>query len=326
MGASFQQVNLVSDTSIFGAAKIDVNLGNPWGIAIGPTGILWIAANHTGSTVIYDGQGNTILPAISIPLNGMPRGASPSGAVFNGTTDFVIPANGKPGKFIYSTEDGILSAWNSGTSTITVADRSGANAVYKGLAIANDGTGNFLYATDFHNGKVDVYDNAYHYVTNKPFIDPGIPAGFAPFNIQNINNELYVTYAKQKAPDAHDDEAGAGNGFVDVYKPDGSFVKRFASQGPLNSPWGIAQVPAGFGIPQNDILVGNFGDGRINIYDSTGSYQGQMKGNGTPISIQGLWAIVFPQSSAGGLNTDWLYFTAGPQAETFGLFGYLQKQ
>ena len=267
-----------------------------------------------------------MLANVGIPLNGEANGASPTGVVYNSTTNFVIPATGQPAKFIYVSEDGIVAAWNTGDTTITVADRSGADAVYKGIAIANDGTANFIYVSDFHNAKVDVFDQSFHYVTNKTFTDPNMPAGYAPFNIQNIGGQLYITYAKQKAPDNADDEKGAGNGYVDVYKPDGTLVKRFASQGTLNSPWGIAQAPPGFGQVANAILIGNFGDGRINVFDANGNYQAQLQSNGTPISIDGLWAITFPSSTTGGLDLNTLYFTAGPQSETYGLFGYLRKK
>ncbi len=323
---SYAQTNLVADTGGYNAARVDTNLDNPWGIAIGPTGVFWIANNHSGSTSVYNGTGGQVLANVGIPLQGVANGASPSGVVYNSTTNFIIPANGQASKFIYVTEDGIVSAWNTGDSTIAVADRSAANAVYKGIAIANDGTANFIYVADIHNAKVDVFDQSFNYVTNKPFVDPSMPAGFAPFNIQNIGGQLYITYAKQKSPDNMDDQAGAGNGYVDIYTPAGVFVKRFASQGTLNSPWGIAQAPSGFGLVSNAILIGNFGDGRINIFDANGNYQGQLMNGSTPISIDGLWAITFPQSTAGSLDVNTLYFTAGPQSETYGIFGYLKKQ
>ena len=323
---SFQQTNLVADSTGFGAARIDANLNNPWGIAIGPTGALWISDNHSGNTSIYDGSGNTLLANVGIPLHGVANGSAPTGVVYNATTSFMIPANGLPAKFIYVSEDGIVAGWNTGDTTVTLADRSAQNAIYKGVAIATDGGSNFIYAADFHNAKVDVFDQSFNLVNNKPFVDPSIPAGFAPFNIQNIGGQLYVTYAKQSGPDNEDDQAGAGFGYVDVYKADGSFVKRFASQGTLNSPWAVAQAPAGFGLGTNAILVGNFGDGRINIYDAAGAYQGQLSNNGSVIAINGLWALTFPTSTAGGLDLNTLYFTAGPQGETYGIFGNLKRK
>jgi len=321
---SYQEVNLVADTIGFGAARIDTKLLNAWGIAIGPTGKIWISANHSGSTVIYDANGTQLLAPVDIPLGATRNGASPTGVIYNSTSNFLIPGKGIS-SFIYSTEDGILSAWNAstGTSTMTVADRSAAGAVYKGIAMANDGGANFIYATDFHNAKIDVFDNSFTFVTTKPFVDPGIPAGFAPFNIQNIGGQLYVTYAKQLAPDNHDDESGLGNGYIDIYTTGGILVKRFASQGMLNSPWGIVQAPVAFGQGTNAILVGNFGDGNINVFNANGTYQGKLMQNGAAISIPGLWAITFDDVSPADPNQ--LYFTAGPTLEAHGLFGYLKK-
>ncbi len=323
-GPSYQQVNLVADTAGFGAGRIDAMLLNAWGIAIGPTGKIWIAANHSGAALIYDNNGAQLLAPVNVPLGTVRNGASPDGIIYNTTSDFVIPGMGKS-LFILSTEDGILSAWNANTSgaALTVADRSSTGAVYKGIAMATDGGANFLYATDFHNAKVDVFDNTFTYVTSKPFIDPGIPAGYAPFNIFNLGGQLYVTYAKQLAPDYKDDESGPGHGFVDIYTPGGVLVKRFASQGMLNSPWGITQAPAAFGQVANAILIGNFGDGNINVYDANGVYQGKLMQGNSAINIPGLWAITFDNVAPADPNQ--LYFTAGPTEEAHGLFGYLKK-
>jgi uncharacterized protein (TIGR03118 family) len=321
---SYQQVNLVSDTAGFGAGRIDAMLLNAWGIAILPNGQIWIATNHSGATVIYDNNGMGLMSPVNIPLGSVRNGSSPDGAVYNTTADFVIPGKGTS-SLIFSTEDGILSAWNAsaGISSITVADRSAAGAVYKGLAIANDGGADFIYATDFFNGKIDVFDNSFNYVTTKPFVDPAIPAGYAPFNIVTIGGQLYVTYAKQLAPDNHDDESGPGHGFVDIYTPGGLLVKRFVTQGQLNSPWGIAPAPVTFGQGANSILIGNFGDGNINVYDVNGVYQGKLMNGSNPVSIPGLWAIAFDNVAPADPN--WLYFTAGPMSEAHGLFGYVKK-
>ncbi len=321
---SYQQVNLVSDTAGYGAARTDALLGNAWGIAIGPTGAFWISANHSGSSVIYGNDGAQLRGPITTPFGGAHAGASPTGVVYNSTTDFLIPGLGAS-TFIYATENGVLTAWNSSTgdSSMLVASRSAVSAVYKGLTIANDGASNFIYAADFHNAKIDVYDRNFAYVTTKPFTDPNIPAGYAPFNIKNIGGQLYVTYAKQLGPDNKDDQAGAGNGYVDIYTPAGVLVKRFASQGMLNSPWGITQAPTAFGQPANAVLIGNFGDGHINVYDVNGNYQTQLMTNGTVISIPGLWDITFNTVSPADPNR--LYFTAGPASEAHGLFGYLKK-
>ena len=316
------QVNLVSDTAGYGAARIDTNLLNAWGIAAVPGGPLWISANHKGVSVIYDKMGKALRAPVTIPSIAPGGTGAPTGVIFNSTTDF------GGNKFIFASEDGIVAAWSSGNSAVTVADRSSFSAVYKGIAMANDGTANFLYLTNFKGGKVDVFDKNFNYVTNKPFLDPGIPAGFAPFNIVNIGGKLYVTYAKQKAPDNMDDQKGPGNGYVDIFNPDGTFVKRFASQGRLNSPWGIALAPAGFGDDkQPTILIGNFGDGRISVFDMHGGFEGQLQDKGHALAIDGLWDIDFLENNMpGGTAHDPLFFTAGPAAESHGLFGYVQKE
>jgi uncharacterized protein (TIGR03118 family) len=239
---AYQQVNLVSDVTSVGAEMIDKDLLNPWGLAFGPTGIAWISGNHSGVTTVYNNEGSTVLPAVAIPFGGKHKGGAPTGVVFNNTADFLAPGTGvKKSVFIFATENGTVSVWNGADSTVTVADRSGANAIYKGIAICKDGLDNFLYLADFRNGKIDVLDKNFTYV-DKPFADPDLPAGFAPFNIKAIGGKLYVAYAKQDA-DREDDQSGNGNGYVNIFNPDGSLVKRFASQGTLNSPWGIAQVP-----------------------------------------------------------------------------------
>jgi uncharacterized protein (TIGR03118 family) len=315
------QTNLVADTIGFGAARIDTNVGNAWGMAAAPSGPIWISANNLGLSTIYDTTGKTLRTPVIIPSVTPGQPGTPSGVVFNSTTDFA------GSKFIFASEEGIILAWSSGNSAVKVADQSQSNAVYKGLTIAQDGGANFLYVTNFKGQKIDVFDKNFNYVTGKPFLDPTIPAGFGPFNIQYIGGMLYVTYAKLKAPDNHDDQQGPGNGFVNIFTTSGMLVKRFAAQGPLNSPWGIALAPAGFANAQPTILIGNFGDGRINIFDMMGNFKGQLQNNGQIISIQGLWAIDFLKNNQPGGNPNSpLYFTAGPDAEAHGLFGTLKKQ
>lgn len=321
----YQEIDLVADT-VCNSAIIDENLKNAWGIAIGSTGAFWVVANQTGLSTIYDRTGKELLAPVTIPFNGVPNGGSPTGVIFNSTTDFVIPANQQVSKFIFVAEDGTVTAWSSGSSAITVANQSAGEAVYKGVAMAEDGGANFLYAANFKGGTIDVYDKSFNEVTTKQFVDPNIPAGFAPFNIQNIGGMLYVTYAKQLGPDNEDDERGLGNGYVDIYKPDGSLVKRFASNGNLNSPWGMALAPDGFGLGHNMILIGNFGDGKINIYDSNGSYQGQLKDGNTVIAIDGLWEIIFPKNNIPAGDQNQLFFAAGPDDEQHGLFGYIKMR
>ena len=229
------------------------------------------------------------------------RSGNPTGIVFNGNANAFrgalrpVPA---AAKFIFATEDGVIAVWNPGGASPSLRsgqfDRHGA--VYKGLALSAAGNGARLYATDFHNNKIDVWDGTFTPVTLPParFTDPKIPSGFAPFGIQAINGNIYVTYAKQDA-DAHDDVQGKGLGYVDVYDPNGNLLDRVASKGKLNAPWGLALAPAGFGDFSNSLLVGNFGDGHINAFDlATGDFLGQMKdANGKTLAIDGLWGLAF---------------------------------
>jgi uncharacterized protein (TIGR03118 family) len=323
----YQQVNLVSDTMGFGALIIDPNLVNAWGIAEAPSGPIWISSNGPGLSTIYDDNGVTLRPPVSIPSPDSTGGGTPSGVIFNGTTDFAVMTGESSvvaSKFIFATEDGIIAAWGAGNNAVKKVDNSASNAVYKGLAIANDGTGNFLYAANFKQSRIDVFDASFNPVMGKAFHDPGIPSDYGPFNIRNIDGWLYVTYAKHAPPDNHDDQAGPGNGFVDVYKPDGSWVKRFATHGTLNSPWGIVKTSGGFNnVPFQTILIGNFGDGRINVYDKNGGFLGQLEDQGHPISIDGLWGI---DSHLPNVDSTLIYFTAGPEKESHSLFGYLQKR
>ena len=319
--ANYSQTNLVSDNSGINATHTDVNLVNPWGIAIDSGGYFWIAANHSGNALVYNNYGTQVTNNVSIK-KGTLGVASPSGVVFNTTSDFGIVDNG-PSSMIFATEDGFITAWSmsTGNATMIVADRSAANAVYKGIALAVDNNSNYLYAADFHNARIDVFDKNFALVT-KTFSDPNIPSGFAPFNIRNINGMLYVTYAMQKGPDNMDDQSGAGNGYVDVFMPSGALVKRFASQGTLNSPWGMAAAPTSFGQGTGAILIGNFGDGHINIFDASGNYKGQLMNGSSIVTISGLWDIAF-NNIMGDPNQ--LYFTSGPDSENHGLFGYLKR-
>ena len=328
--AAYLQHNLVSDLAGL-ADHTDTNLVNPWGLAFSATSPFWIADNHSGLATLYDTTGavQTLVVTIPAPAGSTNPGA-PTGQIFNGTTNFVVASN-SVARFIFSTEDGTIAAWSSGSNAVLKADRSAAGAIYKGLALASANGSNFLYATDFHNGKVDVFDADFQLVTLAgSFSDPTIPAGFAPFGIETVGGNLYVTYAKQDA-DAEDDVSGPGNGFVNVFDTSGNMVKRFASNGSLNSPWGIAMAPAGFGTFSGNLLIGNFGDGRVNVFDpSSGAMVGTlMDSTGNAISIQGLWAIKFGNNARGG-DGNRLYFTAGiaggGSVEDHGLFGSISAQ
>jgi uncharacterized protein (TIGR03118 family) len=321
----FEQTNLVSDVPGW-AARVDSNLVNAWGITEAPSGPIWISANGTGESPIYDKTGATLRPPVIIPSPDSSAGGTPTGVLFNGTTDFafLVGKTMTASRFIWATEDGTIAAWGGGNTATIAADQSMQNAVYKGLAMANDGGSNFLYATNFHEARIDVFDKNFGLVTGKPFLDPNIPSGFAPFNIRNIGGWLYVTYAKQKMPDKHDDEAGPGNGFVDIFKPNGDLVKRFATRGALNSPWGIVQATVGFcKEAEHAILVGNFGDGHINVFDDDGRFVGPLKDEGKPIFIDGLWGL---ENNIPKTDSSQLFFTAGPEEESHGLFGYLKRR
>jgi uncharacterized protein (TIGR03118 family) len=316
------QTNLVADTAGV-AAVTDPHLVNPWGVSFSPGGDFWVSDNGTGLSTLYDGTGTANGLVVTIPAAGGLQNGPVSGQVYNGNnTAFVIPAS-TSAVFIFDSEDGLITAWNgsSGTQASTVADRSGTGAVYKGLAIATNGGAPFLYATNFNSGNVDVFDSTFTFV--KSFTDSGVPAGFAPFGIFTINNLLYVTFAKQDAQ-KHDDVPGPGNGYVDVFNPDGSLNARLVSQGALNSPWGLAVAPSSFGNLSGQLLVGNFGDGKINAYNlSTGASLGALQSaSGGAVTIPGLWDIIVGNGGSGGSSSD-IYFTSGPGGESHGLMGSL---
>jgi len=323
----FEQVNLVGDNDEYSPATVDANLVNAWGISFPTSGPAWVSANVTGKTGIYSGLGSPLaFSPVSIPGAGNSAVGHPTGQVFNGGSGFRLP-NGGSARFIFASDDGTISGWNGGATAIKKVDDS-PDASYLGLAIASDGTNTFLYAANFAEGEIDTYDTSWNEV-NKSFTDPNLPEGYSPFNIQNVGGKLYVMYAKV-GPDG-DEIHHEGFGVVDIYNPDGSFVKRFATFGQLNAPWGVAKPPAGFwgagADAQDVILIGNFGDGRINAFNSNGDFLGQLRAHGNPIVIDGLWGIAFATSASAAQHIDpnFLYFAAGPDDETHGLFGYIKK-
>jgi uncharacterized protein (TIGR03118 family) len=326
---TFQQVNLVSNIPGL-ALSTDPNLVNPWGLSHSGTSPFWVSDNGTGVSTLYNTAGTKLALTVTVPPPaGSPPGTTskPTGQVFNGTTDFVV-TNGvasAPSRFIFTTEDGTISGWNptvDPTHAILGADNSASEAIYKGLAIGANASGNFLYAANFHAGTIDVFDKDFHQVQLAgSFSDPNIHRGFAPFNIQNLGGKLYVTYAKQDA-DGEDDVAGPGNGYVDIFDTDGNLLQRLATRGRLNSPWGLAFAPPSFGEFAGDLLVGNFGDGRINVVDPvSGEFLNQLRdANNRPITIDGLWGLLVGNGGNGG-DVGKVYFTAGPNDEADGLFG-----
>jgi uncharacterized protein (TIGR03118 family) len=323
-GANIYTVHpLVSDSSATPAGATDASLVNSWGLSAGPTTPWWSANNGTNTSTLYSGTGAKA--ALSVSVAG-----APTGTVFNGNAaDFAVSQNGKSGaaRFLFSTEGGTILGWTpavNGTTAVLGADRSSAGAVYKGLAIASDR----LYATDFHNGRVDVFDASFKPITTSGgFKDAKVAKGFAPFGIQALGGNIFVTYAKQDAA-KKEDVPLPGQAYVDEFTPDGQLVARVVNSGkknaPLNAPWGLALAPADFSVFGGDLLVGNFGNGRVSAYTQRGGkwvYKGQLRlANGTPIAIDGLWAIAFGNGAAAG-PTNSLYFLSGPSGQKHGLYG-----
>ena len=308
---------LVSDQP--GVAPVtDSDLVNPWGLTSGPTTFWWASDNGKDKSTLYTGNGTKQGLVVSVP-------GGPTGTVFNSTAGFVLPTGGRA-LFLFDGEDGIVRGWNGaqGTTAVVVKDRSDVGAIYKGLAIANTDNGPRLYAADFHNARIDVFDGGFGLVPNSGFEDPSLPQGFAPFNVQVLGNRVFVAYAKQDA-DAQDELAGQGRGRVDVYDLQGNLLGGIDGHGQLNAPWGMTIAPASFGTFAGDLLVGNFGDGQINAFHEVNPGQfvhvGELRGaDGRPLAIDGLWAL---QVSQGGNNgtAGQLFFTAGPDDESHGLFG-----
>jgi uncharacterized protein (TIGR03118 family) len=315
---------LVSD--VVGATPThDPNLVNAWGLVAGPPSFptpSWVADNGTDKSTLYDGNTGAIVPLVVTVEN------APTGIVFHDSNadpnNFVLGTGGAA-RFIFATETGLIRGWNSSSTTAQLAlDRSNVDAIYKGLAIADTANGPRLYAADFHNARIDVIDGSWNVVPNSGFSDPTLPAGYGPFGIQAIGPRIFVTYAKQDA-DAEDEVAGQGLGFVDAYDTSGNLLGRVAQHGQLNAPWGMALAPASFGRFGGDLLVGNFGDGQIDAYVelSRGHFEhrGELQStSGKSLTIDGLWALEFGNGGAAG-PTDRLFFTAGPDDESHGLFG-----
>jgi uncharacterized protein (TIGR03118 family) len=315
---SYTVTRLVSDQP--GVAPVlDSDLVNAWGLAASSTSPWWVADNGTSRSTLYNGNtGQKVALTVDVGTD-----SGPTGVVFNGGSGFVVTSGGNsaPARFIFDSEDGLIRGWNPAvdpTHAIVSPADPVPGAIYKGLAIA----GGMLYAADFHNGLVDVFDGSWALVNR--FTDPGLPSGYAPFGIQAIGSRIFVSFAKQDA-DAEDEVAGQGLGFVDSFDMDGNLVARVAQHGQLNAPWGLALAPADFGRFSGDLLVGNFGDGKINAFEPESNghfgFRGQLRnGSRHAIAIDGLWALEFGNgANAGPTNT--LFFTAGPDEETHGLFG-----
>ncbi len=328
----YSMTALVSNGVVSAVTK-DSNLVNPWGIVFAPGDAVWIANNGSNTSTLYDGDGNKIPLSVAIPP-GSNGPANPTGIVANSGAGFIVTsgAQSAPAAFLFAGEAGTITGWAQSvdqTNAITAYDDGAGGAVYKGLAIATDSSGTLrLYATDFHNNKIDEFDPTFAKVKAAGgFADSSLPAGYAPFGIQalSVGGEtlLYVTYAKQQAPGNHDEVDGAGLGLVDVFDTQGNLKTHLITAGgKLNAPWGLALAPANFGTYSGNLLVGNFGDGWINAFDaSTGAFKGTIAdSNGVPFANKGLWAIAFG-NGANHQPTTTLFFTAGLDAEADGVYG-----
>ena len=317
---TYSWTNFQSD--IAGVAQhTDANLVNPWGMSVSPNGTIWVSDNGTGVATLYHQDGTAVSLVVTIPTAKQNRGTgNPTGQVFNSTNFFQVTKNGNsaPALFIFVSEDGSISGWNptlDGTHAIIAVDNGtnrGVNsAVYKSATLGVANGHNFLYVSNFHTGSVETYDENFHQVTPNGFVDPNLPAGYAPFGIRNFNGEIFVTYALQDHA-KHDDVPGPGHGFVNVFDTSGNLLRRLIQNGNLNSPWGLAEV-------EGNLWVGNFGDGFINNYDpNTGMFiETLVRADGTPLQFDGLWDLL-PQ--AGGV-----FFTAGIADEAHGLFGIITE-
>ena len=328
-GGGYRVTNLVSDVPGL-TARQDANLVNGWGIVTGPTTPFWVSDNGSGNATVYDGTGALKLTVMIPAASGGGPGV-PTGVVFNlgaspTSNDFLVSGAGTAARFMWATEDGAIAAWASGASA-TIRFVASDAASYKALAMAGDGNAHYrIYATDFHNGKIDVIDSTFTKTSvHGGFADPKIPAGFHPFNVVNIQGNLYVTYALCCEANSNDEIHGTGLGFVDVFDTDGNLIRRVATRGKLNAPWGVALAPAGFGTFSNDLLVGNFGDGKINAFDTGDfSFAGQLRtANGKTLVIDGLWGIAFGNGFQQQPATT-LFFAAGPNDESAGVFGKVE--
>jgi uncharacterized protein (TIGR03118 family) len=346
---NFQQTNLVANSGVYSPVLTDGTLLNAWGLAWSPTRIAWVNSHDGHVSELYTEAGTIVRPPVHIPSpTDLTGGGLPTGIIFSGGAGFTL-ANGQGSLFIFVGEDGVVSGWNgaAGSTAFRIADNS-ATAHYTGLALATNNGSHLLYAANFKAARIDVWDTTFTAVS-LPFHDPFLPAGYAPFNIQSVDKWLFVAYAKI-GPDG-DEDPGAGLGFVSVFNTDGSFVSRFASQGTLNAPWGITMTPANFlndndmmdgnGNVKNDsqgkmnghreddsqpvILIGNFGDGKINVYSVVGQFLGQLQSHSHAIVIEKLWALSFAPVTTTNTDQSRLYFTAGPNDENDGLFGYLSR-
>lgn len=323
----YQQTNLVSNSSQPGVVTVDPNLINPWGIARSSTGPWWVSDQGKGVSTIYNGGGQLAPPTlVTIPSAGQASTGSPTGIVFNGSSDFDV-ASGKPGIFIFATFDGTISAWNPqvNPSVAIVKVSAKPDSVLTGATIAESKGNRFLYVTDVHEGKIRVFDTNFSPVKNAPeFRDDHLPAKFVPFNIQNIGGNLFVAFAHQNAA-KNFVTFGADLGAVDIFSPEGNLLQRLQRGSWFNAPWGLVQASTDFGTFSHSILVGQFGSGEIVAFDAiTGQFQGKLEdANSNVIAIPGLWGIAFGAGNANSGAPNELFFNAGSDQGKGGIFGFL---
>ncbi len=340
---NFSQVNLVANSSRYRPVTVDTTLLNAFGLAWSPIGTAWV--NSVGGHVseLYSGEGAIVRTPVNIPSPGNLTGGLPTGIVFSAGAGFNL-SNGAS-SFLFAGFDGVLSGWNPASGNNAKQVGGFAGAAYTGLAIASDHGRNLVYAANFSGRRIDVWDTAFRLIPMH-FADAGIPLDYSPYNIQTVGDKLFVMYGQQAKTGEGGHVAGPGKGYVSIFNTDGSFFKRFASGGSLNLPWGATMSPSGF-LSENDrdtevegagsktakqnpnepvILIGNFGDGHINVYSLDSKFLGQLRSHDHTIIIDGLWALSFAPATATSINPNRLYFTAGPANEADGLFGYLIKQ
>jgi uncharacterized protein (TIGR03118 family) len=326
----FRLTRLVSDGSV-PADFTDTNLKNPWGISFNSAAnVVWIADNDTGVSSVYNPDGSAaqtgFYSTIVIPSATGSGTGSPTGQVTNTSSGFVVSSGGQSGAadYIWATEDGTIAAWNPNVNPLdatTMVNDSASNAKFFGLAQESVHGTQYLYTADLHNDKIDVFNSSFGVVKFKNgFSDSKIPTGYAPWNVQAIGDEVVVTYAKQNSGGTFA-TTGKGFGYVDIFSPKGVLMDRLASNGNLNAPWGVAQAPAAFGSLAGDLLVGNFGDGRVLAYNpTTNKYAGALVNtHDESIKLPGLWGLTFGDDAA---TADTLFFTQGP-TKTTGVFGTL---
>jgi uncharacterized protein (TIGR03118 family) len=319
---TFAVTPLVSDVP-GAAAATDPNLVNGWGLTRSATSPWWVADNGSNKSTLYTSAG--AINALVVGVDGGPTGAVFAGIAGNFLVASTASTTLAPANFIFASEDGKIRAWRGGSTAALVTAQGGSGAIYKGLAIAQPSTGGpLLYATDFHNARVDVFNGAWQNATPAgAFLDPTLPDGYAPFGIQTIGSRVFVSYAKQDA-DAEDELAGESLGFVDAYGLDGALLARVTQHGQLNAPWGLALAPTTFGRYAGDLLIGNFGNGEINAFEETQAgfeHRGTLRDtDGKKLAIDGLWALEFGNTGSNG-SPETLFFTAGPDEESHGLFG-----